>query len=197
MYTEAVTATGHFEIPARIREEMRGCSWRDEPRCPRFEALRLVRVQYRGFDGAVQLGELIVHTELADEVVAIFAEIFAAGFPIESMRRIDEFAADDNASMAANNTSAFNYRVVEGTSQLSQHALGRAIDINPVQNPWLRAGRVDPPAGREYLDRSHTRPGMLVRPDPVIDAFTRVGWQWGGDLAQPDYHHFSKPIAPT
>ena len=184
--------TGYFEIPATIRAAMRDCSWRDLPSCPRFEALRWLRLRHIGFDGAPHAGELIVHAELAAEVVEIFEQIFAAGFPIASMQRIDLFHADDNASMIANNTSAFNFRVVEGTSQLSMHALGRAIDINPVQNPWLRSGRVDPADGRAYLDRTNVRPGMIVRPGPVIDAFTRAGWDWGGDLAQADFHHFSK-----
>ena len=171
---------------------MRDCSWRDVASCPRFEALRWLRLRHHGFDGAVHAGELIVAAALAQEVVDIFERIFASGFVIESLRRIDDFGADDNASMAANNSSGFNFRVVEGTSALSMHALGRAIDINPAQNPWLRAGRVDPAAGRAYLDRTDIRPGMIVRPGPVVDAFANAGWQWGGDLPHPDYHHFSK-----
>jgi poly-gamma-glutamate synthesis protein (capsule biosynthesis protein) len=171
---------------------MRACCWRAVPSCPPFEALRWLRLRYIGFDGAQHLGELIVHAELAPEVVAIFEELFEARFPIHSMRRIDELNGDDNASMAANNTSCFNFRVVDGTNQLSLHALGRAIDINPVQNPWVRSSRVDPTEGKHYLDRTHVRPGMIVRPGLVIHAFERAGWQWGGDLANPDYHHFSK-----
>jgi hypothetical protein len=190
--------SGYFEIPSAIRDAMRGSSWRDVPSCPRFEALRFLRLRYRGFDGASHVGELIVAAELAEEVIDIFEHIFAADFPIESMRRIEELGADDDVSMAANNCSAFNFRVVDGTNTLSLHALGRAIDINPVQNPWLRVrgARVDPPAGRSYLDRTDLRPGMIVRPGPVVEAFERAGWSWGGDLAQPDYHHFSKPARP-
>lgn len=188
--------TGSFEVPEAVRDAMRTCSWRDDPRCPPFEQLRWLRLRHRGFDGAVHAGELVVHAAVAAEVVDIFEQLFHAGFPIESLRRIEDFAADDDASMAANNSSGFNFRVVDGTSELSQHALGRAIDINPVQNPWLRGARVDPAAGRSYLDRAHVRPGMIVRPGPVVDAFTRAGWLWGGDLAHPDYHHFSKPLQP-
>jgi poly-gamma-glutamate synthesis protein (capsule biosynthesis protein) len=96
--------------------------------------------------------------------------------------------------MAANNSSAFNFRVVDGTQRLSQHALGRAVDINPLQNPWRRGARVDPEAGSAYLDRAQLRPGMIVRPGPVIAAFEAAGWSWGGDVADaPDFHHFSKP----
>jgi hypothetical protein len=189
----AAISVGHSEVPAAIRAAMRGVSWRDAPQCPPFEALRWLRLRHVGFDAAIHAGELIVHEELADQVVAIFEQLFAAGFPIARMQRIDDFAGDDDASMAANNCSAFNFRMVDGTRTLSQHALGRAIDINPVQNPWLRGARVDPEAGRSYLDRSDVRPGMIVRPGPVVEAFERAGWHWGGELAQPDYHHFSKP----
>jgi poly-gamma-glutamate synthesis protein (capsule biosynthesis protein) len=188
--------TGVFEIPEAIRTQMRGKSWRDDPACPSFEALRLLKLPYRDFADVLHVGELVVHVEVADEVARIFAQLCAAGFPIHSMQRIDHFAADDELSMAANNTSGFNFRVIQGTSVLSQHALGLAIDINPAQNPWLRPGRVDPEAGRDYLDRTQRRPGMIVRPSPVLDAFAAFGWQWGGAPRRPDdgpdYHHFSK-----
>jgi hypothetical protein len=184
-----------FSIPPEIQAEMRGKSWHDHPQCPRFEALRLLRVRHRGFDGCDHKGELIVHAELAVEVVSIFEQLFAAQFPIASLRRIDHWNGSDDASMAANNSSAFNFRLIDGTQQLSQHALGRAIDINPLQNPWLRGARVDPAEGRAYLDRDDVRPGMIVRSGPVVAAFSAAGWQWGGDIpGTPDYHHFSKPI---
>ena len=183
---------GVFEIPVELRDEMRGRSWRDAEACPRFEQLRLLRLAYRGFDGGVHLGELVVHADVAGAVAVVFERIFAADFPIASLRRIDAFGGDDDASMAANNSSGFNYRTIDGTTKLSRHALGLAIDINPLQNPWLRGDRVDPVAGRAYLDRAHVRPGMIVRPGPVVEAFEAAGWKWGGDEASPDYHHFSK-----
>jgi hypothetical protein len=176
-----------------LRADMSGKSWRDEPECPAFSDLRLVRVAHVDFERTVRTGELVVAAWVADEVAAIFEQIYAARFPIERMQRIDAFAADDDASMAANNSSAFCFRFVAGTRSLSHHARGLAIDINPVQNPWLRGARVDPPAGRNYLDRSHVRPGMIVRPGPVVEAFTAHGWHWGGDFEDtPDYHHFAK-----
>jgi len=181
-----------FDLSAEVRAEMRGVSWHDHPACPSFDSLRLLKLRYWGFDGATHKGELVVHSTLAAEVLAIFERIFAARFPIHCMRRIDHYGGSDPASMAANNCSAFNFRVIEGTERLSDHALGRAIDINPVQNPWLRGERIDPEAGRAYLDRATVRPGMIVRPGPVLDAFERAGWSWGGDAASPDYHHFSK-----
>jgi hypothetical protein len=183
-----------LELSAAVRDEMRGVSWQEHPACPSFDALRLVRLRHLGFDGSSHAGELVVHATLADEVLAIFERIYAAGFPIHSARRIDGFRGSDPESMTANNSSAFNFRVIDGTDQLSQHALGRAIDINPIQNPWVRGERVDPEAGSVYLDRSRPRPGMILRPGPVIAAFEEAGWRWGGDIPNaPDYHHFSKP----
>lgn len=183
---------GIFDLSPEVRAEMRGVSWHDHPACPSFDSLRLLKLRHWGFDGATHEGELVVHATLASEVVTIFEQIFAARFPIFSMRRVDHYAGSDPQSMAANNCSAFNFRVVEGTERLSYHALGQAIDINPVQNPWLRGDRVDPEAGRAYLDRSVIRPGMITRPGPILTAFEAAGWSWGGDAASPDLHHFSK-----
>ena len=181
------------EISPALGDEMRGRSWHADPACPPLSALRLVRVSHHDFDGRVQLGELIVAAQIASEVVAIFERLFAARFPIASLQRIDRFEGSDDASMAANNSSAFNFRRVQGTDVLSHHALGLAIDINPCQNPWVRGDRVDPPAARAYLDRQQLRPGMIVRPGPVLAAFGEYGWYWGGDFdGMSDYHHFSK-----
>jgi len=185
---------GLFEIPPHVRAEMRGVSWHDHRACPAFEALRLLKLRHHTFAGAVSMGELVVHARVAEEVLAIFERLFAAGFPLASLRRVDVFAGDDERSMAANNSSGFNFRKVQGTELLSHHAYGLAIDINPVQNPWLHAGRVDPPEGRAYLDREHIRPGMIVRPGAVLEVFEAAGWVWGGDeVGAPDFHHFSKP----
>lgn len=184
-------------IPADVRVHMTGCSWQPEPLCPGFDQLRLLRMSYWGFDDRVHDGELIVAESVSADVLAVFGKIFAARFPIGQMRRIDVFGADDHASMAANNCSAFNYRVIEtsvasGTPRLSQHSFGLAIDINPVQNPWVRTDTVLPPEGASYVDRADVRPGMIVRPGPVVAAFESVGWQWGGEWSDyQDYHHFS------
>lgn len=180
-------------ITADVQAEMRGRSWHEAPDCPRVEDLRLLRLDYFDFAGAVHTGELVVAASIAQETCAIFARLFEARFPLTSMLRIDVFDGDDARSMAANNTSAFNFRRIAGTKLLSHHALGLAIDINPVQNPWLRGARVDPPEGKAFLDREDVRPGMIVRPGPAIQAFEAYGWSWGGDFADMhDYHHFSK-----
>jgi poly-gamma-glutamate synthesis protein (capsule biosynthesis protein) len=171
---------------------MRGISWHDDPRCPPFAALRLLTVGYRDFAGAAQVGQLVVAEVVAHEVLAIFEGLWQLMFPIERMDPVDLFGADDEASMAANNTSAFNFRNVAGTSTLSRHAFGLAIDLNPLQNPMIVGSQVHPPAGAAYVDRGLLRPGMIT--PAVIDLFAQRGWLWGGDWERArDYHHFYKP----
>lgn len=178
-------------LPPQVRARMEGVSWRSG--CPvGLDALAYVEVSHWGFDGALHAGELVVATGGADDVVSVFADLFDAGVPVERMRLVDDYGADDDASMAANNTSGFNCRTVAGTNRWSEHASGLAIDINPVQNPYVRGGFVAPPAGRAYLDRTDVRPGMAVRPGPIVRAFEAIGWRWGGDFGSlKDYQHFS------
>lgn len=154
-----------------------------------MSTLAYLRVSYVDFDGRQATGELVVARELAAPTCELFSRLYRLGFPVRRMSLIDELGGSDDASMAADNCSAFNFRVIAGTSVLSQHALGRAIDINPVENPWLARGHVQPAAGAEFLDRRRVRPGMIVRPGPVTAAFDELGWEWGGDWAVPDYHH--------
>ena len=180
-------------ISAELLADMTGASWHPQPDCPAPSTLALLRMNHWGFDDRVHQGELVVAASVADEVSRAFERIFAARFPIARMTRIDAFGGDDSASMAANNCSAFNFRVIAGTNRLSNHARGLAIDINPAQNPWLKGEEVLPAQGRDYLDRAHVRPGMIVRPGPVTDAFDSIGWDWGGDwTGYKDYHHFAK-----
>ena len=166
-------------------------SWR--PGCPVGPAqLRLVRISYWGFDREPHVGALVVRDRVAGQVVRVFRRLYAARFPIRRMRKVDAYRGSDDASMAADNTSAFNCRFVSGTRRWSQHAYGEAIDVNPVENPYLQSGRVRPPAGRRYLERSDVRPGMAVSGGVLVRAFAAWGWQWGGRWgATPDYQHFS------
>jgi poly-gamma-glutamate synthesis protein (capsule biosynthesis protein) len=179
------------EVPAGVRARMTGVSYRaDDPRCPPWSALAYLRVDHATFDGGVARGEVVVASTIAARAVALFARLYAIGFPLRRLALVDEFGGDDDASMAADNSSAFNFRCVAGTEQLSQHAYGRAIDLNPVENPWRRPDRILPEAGRAYADRRDIRPGMIVRPGPVVAAFDDLGWQWGGDwLHASDDHH--------
>ena len=141
------------------------------------------------FEGTGQ-GELVVAAALASRTVALLARLWQLGFPIRQAHLVDDHGASDEASMAADNTSAFNFRVIAGTNLLSQHALGRAIDINPVENPWRKPDRIVPDAGRAFADRSEIRPGMIVRPGPIAALFDEHGWEWGGDWQHAwDDHH--------
>lgn len=180
-------------LPPELCARMVGCSWHPDPRCPPFETLRLLTLSHHDLAGGVQVGRLVVAAPLAGEVLAIFTGLFALGFPIARMEPIDAFGGDDDASMAANNSSGFNFRNVAGTRTLSDHARGAAVDINPLLNPMIIGQGIFPPAGAAYLDRGHLRPGMIVRPGPVVELFDRHGWSWGGDWSPTkDYHHFYK-----
>lgn len=177
-------------IPPAVRARMEGVSWRgDDPRCPRWDDLAYVQVDHVSFAGPAR-GELVVARDVAPRAVELFRRLWQLGFPIRQLRLVDDFAASDAASMSADNSSAFNFRVVLGTTVLSQHALGRAIDLNPVENPWRRPDRLVPEEGRAFADRADVRPGMIVRPGPVVAALDELGWEWGGDwLHAWDDHH--------
>ena len=167
-------------------------SWRAG--CPvELPDLRLLTVTHVGFDGQVRNGEVVVHATVADDIVKVFRALFEARFPIEQVRLVDEFGGDDDRSMAANNTSAFNCRRATGSSRWSEHAFGKAIDINPVQNPYVtRSGAVLPPAGGPFVDRDPATPGLIVETGPVVRAFDGIGWGWGGRWSTgKDYQHFS------
>jgi hypothetical protein len=179
------------EIDPTLAGRMR-TSWR--PGCPvPLVSLRHLTLRHWDGVGGARDGELVVHADHADAVVSVFAELFAAGFPIARMQLVDDYGGDDQASMRANNTSAFNCREVAGRpGVLSNHALGTAIDINPLVNPWVNGRTVDPPEGAPYADRSQRVPGGIYPGDVVTRAFARIGWGWGGDWpSSKDWQHFS------
>jgi hypothetical protein len=173
---------------------MTGVSWREG--CPvGLDELRMLELRYWGFDGrAHKGGRLVIHVRYARKVLEAFRALFESRFPIQRMELVDEYGADDNRSMEANNTSAFNCRLrAESTTTWSEHAYGWAIDINPVQNPYVSSGGTAyPPAARAYTDRSDVRPGMLVEGGDAVAAFDAIGWGWGGRWSSPvDYQHVS------
>ena len=154
--------------------------------------LRTVGLTYWGFDGRPHTGKLIVHRRATADVVSVFRRLYAARFPIRRMVPVSAYRGDDDRSMAADNTSAFNCRFVGGTSRWSMHAYGEAIDLNPVENPYVQGAHVSPPAGRRYLARDDVRPGMVTHGNVVDRAFGAVGWKWGGRWTSPrDYQHLS------
>jgi hypothetical protein len=196
------TATAPFQAPTQAPPRFRAtieaapaermtASWR--PGCPVAPAdLRLLTLTHWGFDGRVHRGELVIHEDQARAVKVVFRALFKARFPIKRMQLVDVYGGDDDRSMAANNTSGFNCRGVAGSSSWSEHAYGRAIDVNPIQNPEVRDGRVSPPAGARYLDRSRRARGLIRADDAVVRAFAAVGWGWGGYWTSlKDYQHFS------
>lgn len=178
-------------IDDAVFARMRGRSWKDDPRCPGRDALAYVTVRHQTLTGGLATGELVVARAIAPRVVTLFARLYAIGFPIARMRLVDDHGADDDASMAADNSSAFNFRVVAGTDVLSQHARGVAIDLNPVENPMVWPdGRFVPAEAAAHVDRRHLRPGMIVRPGPVTLILDELGWEWGGDwIHVADLHH--------
>ena len=180
-------------IDAQTRRRMTGVSWR--PGCPvGFADLRLLSVTHWGFDGGVHRGRLVVHSDQARAMLRAMRSLFRQRFPIRQMRLVDAYGADDHRSMAADNTSAFNCRFVAGRPGVwSEHAYGRAIDVNPIENPYVTAsGYVSPPAGAPFVSRSRHRQGMVHRNGPAVRAFATAGWEWGGNWPWPkDYQHFS------
>lgn len=172
------------------RDDVR-LSWREG--CPvHWSDLGVVTVAYWGYDGARHVGDLVVHGWVVPAIREVFRSMYAQRVQIRRIHPVDTFGADDDRSMAANNTSAFNCRPVAGTSAWSEHSWGTAIDINPVQNPYVQGSAVAPPAGRDWTDRSSVVPGMITAGDPTWGAFAAIGWEWGGSWSSAqDYQHFS------
>ncbi len=178
-------------LGADRRAQMTGVSWR--PGCPvALGDLRLVTVTHHGFDGSDRIGTLIVNRDVAGGVVRILRRLYQSGVAIRRMEPIDAYGGSDFRSIEADNTSAFNCRYVDGTRRWSEHAYGRAIDINPIENPYVSGGRTSHRASRPYLDRSEVRTGMAVPGGALVAAFRRDGWDWGGRWSGAvDYQHFS------
>ena len=175
-----------------VRQSMTGVSWR--PGCPvGLDELRLVRARYLGMDGRAHTGRIVVQRDVATEVVAVLRRLYAARFPIRRMVPVDAYGGSDYRSIEADNTSAFNCRYVDGTTRWSEHAYGRAIDLNPIENPYVSAGgTTSHRASLGFLRRAPYRPGMAVEGGAVVRAFDAVGWGWGGRWSgDRDYQHFS------
>jgi D-alanyl-D-alanine carboxypeptidase-like protein len=190
--TTTAAAPVFVSLIRAVTEDELGSSWK--PGCPvPAEDLRWIELTHWDNEGNAVEGALVVNADHADDVVAVFEGLFGAGFPIQSMRPIDEFGGDDDASMAANNSSGFNCREIPGRSGVwSQHAFGGAIDVNPLVNPWVRGSQVDPPGGEPYVDRTLEVPGLIVADSVVTRGFHDIGWSWGGDWSSSlDYQHFS------
>jgi hypothetical protein len=178
-------------IGAGQAKRMTGVSWRSGCPVP-LRDLRLLTLSHWGFDGRRRTGRLVVHRDVARDLVGVFRRLYAARFPIRRMIPVDRYGGSDFRSIEADNTSAFNCRFVEGTSRWSEHAYGRAIDVNPIENPYVSGGRTSHRASVPYVDRSRSRPGMAYEGGVLVRAFDAIGWGWGGRWTSvKDYQHFS------
>jgi hypothetical protein len=176
----------------RVTAAELGDTWR--PGCPVGpDGLRRVELDYLGMDGQTHRGNLVVNSDSVDDIVAIFEDLRRLGYPVAKMQTVDNYpGADDELSMRDNNTSAFNCRPLPGSTAWSLHAYGRAIDVNPLINPYIdQSGDLQPKTAGRYLDRTLADPALLKAGDPAVRAFTDRGWRWGGAWRDPvDYQHF-------
>lgn len=174
---------------------MKGKSYKDDCPVP-LDSLRYITVLHRDAEGRAIVGEMVVATRIADALIEIFKELYEAGYPIERMRLIDNYEADDELSMRDNNSSAFNFRFISHTTKVSKHGLGLAVDINTLYNPYTKTLRdgtriVEPATGEPYLDREASFPYKIERGDLCWRLFTERGFTWGGDWTSvKDYQHF-------
>lgn len=198
---ERVTVSDGFfyqPITEDVKERIYGLSYKENCTVP-YEELNYVGVLYVDFQGETQTGELICNKGIAKDLAEIFQELYANQYPIDKIRLVDEYNADDDLSCLDNNTSCFNFRVVGGTNSLSKHALGLAVDINPFFNPYVTypngVERISPPGSEPYGDRSADFPHKIDYNDLCYQLFTAHGFTWGGDWKSlKDYQHFQKEL---
>ena len=186
-------------ITPAIKERMiQGNSWHKG--CPvGLQDLRYLRIKYLNFEGETKLGEMIVHKEVADEVVEIFHELYTIAYPIHKMKLVSDYKGNDWQSIEADNTSAFNCRKATGSKHWSKHSYGKAIDLNSIENPYIsRSGRIAHKASLQYRKRVHQQDtvadkAVLLKNDKATKIFKKYSWKWGGDWSGvKDYQHFSK-----
>ena len=184
------------EIPDTIFEFMQGRSYKADCTIPRSD-LRYLIILHRNMDGQAVVGELVVNKEISADILDIMRELYELNYPIEQVRLVDYYEGDDELSMAANNSSAFNWRTQTGSSaKISKHATGMAIDINPLYNPYYRFPYVNEtvsPGGDLYMDRMWEFPFKIDEDDDCYRIFTEHGFKWGGSWnSLRDYQHFEK-----
>lgn len=183
-------------IPDSVWTTMQGRTWHDNPYIIRSD-LRYLRISHYDLEGRIHVGELICNKLIAQKLLAIFRELYRAHYPIQQMRLPDNYEADDERQMRANNTSCFCYRNVSGSKNLSKHARGLAIDINPLYNPYIRYSKkdgsqiVEPATGKPYIDRKADFPYKITTNDLCYKLFIKHGFSWGGAWrTMKDYQHF-------
>jgi hypothetical protein len=191
--TYVAAAPAFRSTVATVTAAVLGKSWHSG--CPVGPAkLRALTVTFWGFDAHAHTGTLIVATVAVPAMREAWRRMYLARFPVRRITPVSAYGGDDNRSMAADNTSAFNcrYAVANGPKRWSEHAYGQAVDIDPFENPYTLDGRVYPPGATTYTHRGDVRPGMIVPASAPVRAFSAVGWGWGGRWSSsPDYQHFS------
>ena len=179
-------------ISPEIKARMRGISYPEDADI-KLDDLRYLKLSYIDFDGNPQVGEMVCNKAIAEDLVAIFRELYEAHYPIRSIRLIDDFDGDDEASMKADNTSCFNYRKKVGVRELSKHALGLAVDVNPFENPYVRPSVIRPAEAAAFADRTQDFPHKIDKNDLCYKLFRAHGFSWGGTWRSVrDYQHFEK-----
>jgi len=186
-------------ITPEIKKRMiKGNSWRKGCPVP-LENLRYLRITHLNFKGKDVMGEIIVHKDISHEVTEIFETLYEVAYPVYKMKLVSDYKGNDWQSIESGNTSAFNCRNATGSKKWSKHSYGKAIDINPIENPYIaRSGRISHKASLKYRKRVHKKDtyadkAVLVKGDKAIQLFKKYGWIWGGDWSGvKDYQHFSK-----
>lgn len=181
-----------LDISKEREKSMLNISW-NEKAPVKLQDLREVIVTYNGFDKKDHIGSLIVHKDVSEDILNIFKELYEKKFPIEKIQPIDLYGANDEESMKNNNTSAFCFRSISASKNISNHAYGFAIDINPKQNPYIKKNIVKP--SNAVLKRNSSVKGIIERNSICYNAFKKRGWTWGGEWKSlKDYQHFEKSI---
>ena len=188
-----------YVIDKAVQHRMiKGNSWHRG--CPvGLDDLRYLRIKYLNFDGLTKRGEMVVHKDVADEVVKIFQELYTIGYPIHKMKLVSDYKGNDWQSIEADNTSAFNCRNATGSKKWSKHSYGKAIDLNAIENPYIsRSGHMAHKKSLQYRKRQHKNhtsadKAVLLKGDKAVKIFKKYGWKWGGDWhGVKDYQHFSR-----
>ena len=184
-------------IPDSVFQRMKGRSYPEGCTVARAD-LRYLRLSYIDAEGCEHVGEMICNKAIAKDLLDIFRELYRQKYPIERIRLIDDYEASDERSMRDNNTSSFCFRKVSGTTKLSKHALGMAVDVNTLYNPYVRTGKdgrriVEPSTAVKYVDRTRSFPYKIVKGDLLYRLFLQHGFQWGGSWrTMKDWQHFEK-----
>lgn len=192
-----LVAKGHQSIstitPTIKKRMITGGSYKNG--CPvKLSSLRYLKMNYINFAGKSKTGEMIVHKSVAREVMGIFKSLYEAGYPIRKMQLVSDYQANDFSSIEADNTSAFNCRRATGSKKWSRHSYGKAIDINPLENPYIsRKGHISHKKSLSFRNRTHSHKSVILKSDLIVKLFKRNGWRWGGDWRSiKDYQHFDK-----